>query len=86
MMVRWLILDTAVNLSHFLSLDVTLNMIPLLSVGEGDGMVQVCATLSAIEDTERNITITLYTSDGTGIEVKMVGNSHHCLHYSCSWS
>ncbi len=38
----------------------------LLSVGEGDGMVQACATLSTVEDTERNFTITLATSDGTG--------------------
>ena len=36
------------------------------SVGEEDGMVQVCATLSAVEDTERTFTITLATSDGTG--------------------
>ncbi len=30
-------------------------------------MVQVCAMLSAMEDTERDFTITLATSDGTGI-------------------
>ena len=40
----------------------------MVSVGEGDGMVQVCATLSAVEDTERDFTITLTTSDGTGIQ------------------
>ncbi len=38
-----------------------------MNVGEGDGTVQVCATLSALEDTERDFTITLSTSDGSGI-------------------
>ena len=38
----------------------------MVSVGEGDGIVQVCATLSAVEATERDFTITLATSDGTG--------------------
>ncbi len=44
----------------------TVSVPAMLSVGEGDGMVQVCGTLSAIEDTERNFTITLATSNGTG--------------------
>ncbi len=39
----------------------------MLRVGEGDGMVRVCATLSAVEDTERNFTVALATTDGTGI-------------------
>ena len=38
----------------------------VVSVGEEDGMVQVCATLSAVNDTERNFAITLATSDDTG--------------------
>ena len=38
----------------------------MVSAGEEDGMVQVCATLSAVEDTEKNFTIFLSTSDGTG--------------------
>ena len=38
----------------------------MVSVGEEDGMVQVCATLSAVEDTERDFAITLATNDGTG--------------------
>ena len=38
----------------------------MVSVGEGDGMVQVCATLSAVEDTETNSTITLATKDRSG--------------------
>ncbi len=41
----------------------------MLIVGEGDEMVQVCATLSSMEATERNFTITLATSDGTGNDV-----------------
>ena len=38
----------------------------MVSVDEGDGMVQVCAALSAVEDTERDFSVTLATSDGTG--------------------
>ncbi len=39
----------------------------IISIGEGDGMVQVCAILMmAVEGTERDIAITLSTSDGTG--------------------
>ena len=38
----------------------------LLIVGEGDGMVQVCAMLSATEDIERDVTIRLATGDVTG--------------------
>ncbi len=44
----------------------TVSVPAMLSVNEGDGMVQVCATLSAAEDTERNFTVTLTTSDGIG--------------------
>ena len=36
------------------------------TVGEDEGMIDVCATLSAMEDTERNVTIVLVTEDGTG--------------------
>ena len=36
------------------------------SVGEEDGMVQVCATLSAVVKTEREFTITLATSNDSG--------------------
>ena len=43
------------------------------SVSEEDGMVQVCATLSAMEMTERDFTITLATSNDTG---------KCCAHYS----
>ncbi len=44
----------------------TVFVLPMLSVGEGDGMVEVCATLSAVEAIERNFTTTLITSNGTG--------------------
>ncbi len=49
--------------------DVVVFIPTLMGVDEGDEMVQVCATLSTVEDTERNFTITLATSDGTGITV-----------------
>ncbi len=55
------------NLFLCLHADVMVSVPAMLSVNEGDGMVQVCATLSAIEATERNFTITLDTRDGTGI-------------------
>jgi hypothetical protein len=45
---------------------VTVSVPATMSVGEGDGMVQVCATLSAVNDTEREFSITLATGDGTG--------------------
>ena len=40
----------------------------MLTVGEGDGMVQVCAILSVVEDTERSFTVTLimHAGDNTG--------------------
>ena len=37
-----------------------------MEIGEGDGLVQVCATLSAIEATERNLSVRLMTINGTG--------------------
>ena len=46
--------------------DVTVSIPAVENVGEEDRMVQVCATLSAVEDTERNFTITLATNNGTG--------------------
>ncbi len=49
-----------------MSTDVTVSDPAMLSVDEGDGMVQVCATLSAVEDTQRNFIITLTTNDDTG--------------------
>ena len=32
-----------------------------------EGMVEVCATMSATQNTERNFTVTLATEDGTGM-------------------
>jgi hypothetical protein len=47
--------------------EVTVSVPAMMSVGEGDGMVQVCATLSAVNDTERDFTIALATGDGSGM-------------------
>ena len=38
----------------------------MLSVGEGNGTVQVCILLSAMEDTERDFLVMLAASNGTG--------------------
>ena len=38
----------------------------MLSVGEGAGMVEVCVSLSALSDTERDFVISLATSSNTG--------------------
>ena len=47
--------------------DVTVSLPAFVSVVEEDElMVSVCATLSAMEDTQRNITVTFLTSDSTG--------------------
>ena len=46
----------------------TVSIPSMVSVDEEDGMVQVCATLSALDDTERDFSITLATEDDdTGI-------------------
>ena len=49
-------------------IDVTVSVPATITIHEGDGIVQVCATLCAVENTERDFTITLATSDGTGTE------------------
>ena len=49
------------------SSDVTVSIPTSVEVGEGDGMVQVCATLSAVVNIQRNISIMLITTDETGI-------------------
>ena len=46
--------------------DVTLSVPVMTYVDEGDGLVQICATLSAIESIERNFTVALATTSGTG--------------------
>jgi hypothetical protein len=45
----------------------------MMSIGEGDAMVQVCASLSAVNDTKRDFTITLATGYGTGMAVLNTG-------------
>ena len=37
-----------------------------MSVSEGDGMVHVCAKVSAVEEIQRDFTVTFATIDGTG--------------------
>ena len=46
----------------------TVSIPAMISVNEGDGTVQVCATLSAVEDIERsfNISLIMHTTDNTG--------------------
>ncbi len=47
---------------------VSVSLLFLTLVGEGDGRVEVCATLSgAAVATERDFMITLATSDGTAL-------------------
>ena len=46
----------------------TVSLPTTISIGEGEGIVEVCVTLSAMEDTERNFDIALATKDDTGIE------------------
>jgi hypothetical protein len=53
-------------LAHVTVLDVTVTLDRDMSISEDNGTVQVCATLSSIEPTERDFNITLATSDGTG--------------------
>ncbi len=45
----------------------TVSVPAMLIINEGDGLVRVCATLSAVEDTEREFTITLATTNRTGM-------------------
>ena len=48
------------------SVDVSVSLPAMISVGESGGMMEVCATLSAMEDTQRNFTILLVAEDDTG--------------------
>ena len=41
-------------------------------MNEEDGSVQVCTTLSAYGNTERNFTVSLVTSNGTGIPIIII--------------
>ncbi len=46
---------------------VSVSLPSAMSVGEGDGTVEVCATLTSAVATERDFMITLATSDGTAV-------------------
>ena len=50
----------------------------VLNVTEDEGAVQVCATLSLGTELEVDITVTLATSDGTGMRVYKTSNSSLC--------
>ena len=54
--------------------DVIVSIPVMVRVNEEDEMVQVCAVLTSVENTERNFTITLATKDATGEEI-------HCSEY-----
>ena len=59
--------DHMTSLLHMLvGPDVSVSVPTRISVGEGDGSVQVCATMSAVEETERDFNITFSTGDSTG--------------------
>ena len=47
-------------------IDVTVSFPAMIIVDEGDGSVEVCATLFSTENTEKDFIITLGTSDDTG--------------------
>jgi len=46
---------------------VTVSVPTTAIISEEDGMVEVCATLSAMEATERDFTVTLATNNDTGL-------------------
>ena len=48
-------------------LDVSLSIPFSMSVMESDYTVEICATLSSAEATERDIKISLVSKDGTGV-------------------
>ena len=56
------------NVESFLSFCIAVMMsIPATaSVSEGDGAVEICAMLAAVNTTERNVMATLTTDTGTG--------------------
>ena len=47
-------------------IEVFVSIPPILNVGEEDEIVQICATLTAMEKSERGIIITFATSNGEG--------------------
>ena len=55
----------------YIKTEVMVSTPALETISEDDVMVEVCATLSAIEDTERNLIITLTTSGSMGIIISI---------------
>ena len=47
--------------------EVAISVPDMIEVKEKDGMVEVCATLFTVENTERNIVVTLQSLDDTGL-------------------
>ena len=47
--------------------DVMVSVPTTAIISEGNGMVEVCAILSAMEATERDFTVTLATNNDTGL-------------------
>ena len=45
---------------------VTVSLPTMVSVSEDDEAVSVCASLTAVENTQRDFTVTVTTSDGSG--------------------
>ena len=48
-------------------LGLTVSVPANLRVREGDTAISVCAIISTIEDTKKQLTVTMITSDGTGM-------------------
>ena len=56
--------------SKYLYIDVTVSIPASMRVSEGEGMVQVCATLSAIESIQTNFLVSLSSTDNTGTDCR----------------
>ena len=48
------------------STDVSVSLPTAMRVGEGEEMMEVCATLSVMADTERYFTVLIFIEDSTG--------------------
>ena len=58
----------------------TVSVPAVLSVAEGEGTVQVCVTLTIASNLAEDITVTLSTSDDTGMCVQ--GLALPCMHHA----
>ena len=54
-----------------------------VAVREGDGIVEVCAILSGMEDIQRNISIMLITTDETGKNVNLQDSWYNIISDFC---